>query len=208
MRSRRRWVLLGLAAAGLLSLGGAVRELVVLRGRTPAIDAPRSVASLERPRIGGVEQWVLVRGRDRDAPVLLFLHGGPGMPSMFLAHAFQSSLERDFVVVHWDRRGAAKSFAARLPASGLSVGRTLEDTYELTRALRDRFGRRQIYLVGHSWGSYLGLLAVRSHPEHYAAFIGTGQLAGSRAEVSPAGPATAPRRRRMDPSGPSDPKAR
>lgn len=181
MKKRRRSVLLGLAAIALLGVGGAVLEFVVLRGKTPNIDFPAAISSLEKHEIGGVEQWILIRGHDRSKPVVLFLHGGPGMPAMYLAHAFQRALERDFVVVHWDRRGAGKSFDAWSP--DLSVGQTLEDTYELTQKLRARFGDRRIYIVGHSWGTYLGLLAVRGHPEYYAAFVGMGQLAGTRDEV-------------------------
>jgi len=183
MRRRCRSVLFGLAAVAFLGVSGVILEFVVLRGVTPDIDSPRSVSLLEKVQIGGVEQWILVRGHDRFRPVVLFLHGGPGMPVMYLAHAFQRALERDFVVVHWDRRGAGKSFDSwsRMPAS--SVSQTLEDTYDLTRSLRARFGQQRIYLVGHSWGSYLGLLAVERHPECYAAFIGTGQLAGTRDEI-------------------------
>jgi pimeloyl-ACP methyl ester carboxylesterase len=180
---RRRPVLIGLAAITLLSIGGVGLEFFVLRGSTPGIDSPRSIASLEKQLIGGVEQWILIRGRDRSKPVVLFLHGGPGMPVMFLAHAFQRELERDFVVVHWDRRGAGKSFHARSRSPALSVSQTLEDTYELTRSLRARFNQQRLFIVGHSWGTYLGLLAVQGHPEFYAAFIGMGQLAGTRDEV-------------------------
>lgn len=181
MKTRRRSVLLGLAAIAFLGVGGAVLEFVVLRGETPNIDFPEAISSLEKHEIGGVEQWILIRGHDRSKPVVLFLHGGPGMPAMYLAHAFQRDLERDFVVVHWDRRGAGKSFDAW--SLHLSVSQTLEDTWELTQKLRARFGDRRIYIVGHSWGTYLGLLAVRGHPEYYAAFVGMGQLAGTRDEV-------------------------
>lgn len=183
MKTRFRRVLLGLAGMVVLCLAGAILEFVVLRGRTSAIAAPGSVTSLENQRIGGVDQWVLIRGHDPSKPVLLFLHGGPGMPAMYLAHKFQSELERDFVVVHWDRRGAGKSYNARLDTSAITVRQTLSDTYELTERLRVRFHQQRIYLVGHSWGSYLGLLAVREHPEYYTAFIGMGQLAGTREEV-------------------------
>jgi pimeloyl-ACP methyl ester carboxylesterase len=182
-RAGIRKILLGLAA-GALGVGALVLvEFVFLRGRTPPIETPRGIASLEKLRLGGVEQSVLIRGHDRSRPVLLFLHGGPGMPAMYLAHAFQRELERDFVVVHWDRRGAGRSFEAVGDSAPLSVSQTLADTHELTRHLRTRFGQDRIYLVGHSWGSYLGLLAVRDRPEHCAAFVGMGQLAGTRAEV-------------------------
>jgi len=183
MKAPLRRALTGLAALVLVVIIGAVFALTVLRGRTPGLPGPRSVASLEKIRLGGVEQGVLIRGQDRDKPVLLFLHGGPGMPAMFLAHEFQRALEKDFVVVHWDRRGAGKSYAAAADRTGLTVSRTLEDAFELTRILRSRFGRDRIYLAGHSWGSYLGLLAVRGHPEYYLAFVGTGQMAGDRGRV-------------------------
>jgi pimeloyl-ACP methyl ester carboxylesterase len=183
MKIRRRFVLLTLAATVVLGVGAAVLEFIVLRGVTPHIDTSGSISSLEKHVIGGVEQWILIRGHDRSTPVVLFLHGGPGMPVMYLAHAFQRALEHDYVVVHWDRRGAGKSFGALSQMPALSVSQTLEDAYELTRILRARFGQQRIYLVGHSWGSYLGLLAVQRHPEYYSAFIGTGQLAGTDDQV-------------------------
>ena len=183
MKIRRRFVLLALAATVVLGVGAAVLEFIVLRGVTPNIDTSGSISSLEKHEIGGVEQWILVRGHDRSTPVVLFLHGGPGMPVMYLAHAFQRALEHDYVVVHWDRRGAGKSFDALSQMPALSVSQTLNDTYELTQILRGRFGQQRIYIVGHSWGSYLGLLAVQRHPEYYSAFIGIGQLAGTDDQV-------------------------
>jgi hypothetical protein len=87
--------IVGLALAGL----GIVFYLWFTPGRTPAIHGPNSIASLERIRIGEVDQYILIRGNDSSLPVLLFLHGGPGMPAMYLAHAFQPELEKEFVVV-------------------------------------------------------------------------------------------------------------
>lgn len=102
------------------------------------------------------------------------------MPAMYLARAWQRPLEENFVVVHWDRRGAGKSYEAGL-AGELSVRQTLADTYALTRHLRERFDQERIFLVGHSWGTYLGMLAAAEHPEYYAAYVGMGQLAGDAA---------------------------
>jgi pimeloyl-ACP methyl ester carboxylesterase len=173
------------ACLALVALCVAVVAVVFIgwRGSTPPIDGENAVASLERLRLGGVDQWVLTRGQNRGNPVVLFLHGGPGMPAMYLAHAFQRELERDFVVVHWDRRGAGKSYGAAHPLDSLTVRRTLDDALELTRILRARFKQNRITLVGHSWGSYLGLLAVREHPEYFAAYVGMGQLAGTHEQV-------------------------
>jgi poly(3-hydroxybutyrate) depolymerase len=182
-KKRIRCLFIGLVGLVLVGFAVVAVEFILMRGDTPKIGGIQSIASLEKIELGGSPQWVLIRGYDSTKPVLFFLHGGPGMPAMFLAHACQSSLERDFVVVHLDRRGAGKSFNAALKGESLSVSRTLEDTYELARLLRERFSRSRIYLVGHSWGSYLGLLALRDHPEYYGAYVGMGQLAGTRAEV-------------------------
>lgn len=169
-----------------LGLVGITLSLAIvfvwLRGRTPLIHdtlghvPPRALTELTWLRLGGARQAVLLRGADTTKPVVLFLHGGPGMPTMYLAHAFQRPLEHDFLMVQWDRRGAGKSYRARLPAESLTVRRTLGDLYELTQWLRARFHQDRIYLVGHSWGTYLGLLAITEHPEWYRAYVGIGQL--------------------------------
>lgn len=153
------------------------------RGRTHAIRnrmlrvVPNSIARLTAMPIGGVKQWVLIRGYNRDNPVVLFLHGGPGAATMYLAHRFQRPLEKEFVMVQWDRRGAGKSYDARFPQDSLTLRRELDDTYELTRWLRREFKQKRIYLVGHSWGSTVGMIAVQEHPEYYRAFVGVGQMA-------------------------------
>jgi pimeloyl-ACP methyl ester carboxylesterase len=169
--------------AGVVVVASAVwitYEFVFTRGRTPRIvdstgrSVPNSVTELDRIDLNGSPQWILIRGWNRQNPVVLFLHGGPGMAAMYLAHAFQRPLERDFMMVQWDRRGAGKSYDGC--ADSYSVRQSLEDTYELTRRLRRRFGQRRIYLVGHSWGTYLGLLAVHEHPEYYRAYVGVSQM--------------------------------
>jgi len=168
------WSIVGLGLAGL----GAVLYFWFTPGRTPAIHARNSIASLERIRIGGVDQYVLIRGNDASLPILLFLHGGPGMPAMYLAHAFQGELEKEFVAVQWDRRGAGKSYREDV-SSTLTTEQLVADTVELTNMLRARFHADRIYLVGHSWGSYLGMLVIARRPELYRAYVGIGQLARS-----------------------------
>lgn len=174
-------IVIGATVAILLAL--VVLDFGLRRGQTPRIaDGPASIALLDRIKLGGVDQWILIRGEDTSKPVILFLHGGPGMPAMYLAHAFQRDLEKDFVVVHWDRRGAGKSYAAGLEGE-ITVRQTLEDTFELTRMLLAHFGHKRLYLVGHSWGTYLGMLAVKEQPEYYAAYVGIGQLSMSSRTV-------------------------
>ncbi len=88
---------------------------------------------------------MLIRGADSTTPIVLFLHGGPGMPAMYLAHAFQRPLEQDSLMVQWERRGAGKSYGARHPAESLTVSRTLADLYELTQWLREHFHRERTF---------------------------------------------------------------
>ncbi len=137
---------------------------------------PDGVATLEKVKLGGLDQWILVRGSSRSNPVLLFLHGGPGMPDMYLEHAFGRELERHFLVVHWDQRGAGKSYSSKVPPESMSVEQILSDARELIALLRERYGRNKIYLVGHSWGSYLGVILAKENPELFRAYVGIGQV--------------------------------
>jgi len=138
-----------------------------------------SIAELERVSLGGTEQSILIRGNDRSNPILLFLHGGPGYPQISYARKYQELLEQHFIVVNWDQRGSGKSYHWGMSEKDLSVDRMVEDTRELTDYLLERFGKRKLFLVGHSWGSMLGILTAQKYPDRYYAYIGIGQVADS-----------------------------
>ena len=158
----------------------------LLYSRTPKIrDArgavkPASIASLERIRLGGIEQTILLRGHDRSLPLLLILHGGPGGTAMPLVHEFSSQLEEHFVVVNWDQRGAGKSYAPDIPESSMTVDQFVRDCRDLVSYLCERFQQRKIYLAGHSWGTQIGVLTVQRHPELFHAYIGIAQVVNVR----------------------------
>ena len=145
-------------------------------GRTPAINTPNGVALLEQVILGGVKQWILIRGEDVSNPILLFLHGGPGTPITPVAHHFGRRLEQRFVVVHWDQRGAGKSYNAAIPEQSFTIAQFLSDTYELVELLMTRFDASRIYLLGHSWGSVLGVMIAQKYPELFYAYVGMGQV--------------------------------
>jgi pimeloyl-ACP methyl ester carboxylesterase len=149
-------------------------------GRTPSIRTPNGIASLEKVALGGTRQWILIRGEDASNPVLLFLHGGPGTSMMPVAHHFGHRLEQGFVVVHWDQRGTGKSYNPAIPEQSLTIEQFLSDTQELVELLRARFGVERIYLIGHSWGSILGIMTVQRHPELFHAYVGMGQVTDER----------------------------
>ncbi len=149
---------------------------------TPAIlgadgkPLPGSIASLEKIKLGGVDQWLILRGYDVNKPVLLFLSGGPGASEAARVLRFNSELEKHFVVVIWEQRGCGKSYPSSHPKSDLTVDQYVADIIELTNILRARFDEQKIYMVGHSWGTIIGVLAAQQRPDLYHAYIGTAQM--------------------------------
>ena len=137
----------------------------IMPAHTPNIKGNEAVATLEKINLGGVKQSVLIRGKDNSNPILLFLHGGPGMPMMYLSHSFQSDLEKEFIVVQWDRRGAGKSYNKNIDPSTITDEQYYEDTLSLISVLKTRFNTEKIFLVGHSWGTYLGSILANKNPE-------------------------------------------
>lgn len=182
-KTRRRFP--GIAAAALIAASIGIGYLWITRPSTPLVrgndggPAPNPIAALEKVTLGGVEQTILIRGTRRDNPILLFLHGGPGLPGISLARKLRP-LEEDFTVVLWDQRGAGKSYSRNLDPSTLTPERLVEDADELAAILESRFHRRKIYLAGHSWGACLGMRAIARHPERFRAFVGIGQLVDAK----------------------------
>jgi proline iminopeptidase len=143
-----------------------------------AIRSPNGIDSLEAIRIGGIDQWIEVRGQNVNNPILLFIHGGPGVAFIPMGSTFQDPWEKYFTVVQWDQRGAGKTYESNgkeLQRRTMNLAQMEQDTLEVTNYLRTRFKREKIFVVGHSWGSMLGLWLAHEHPEMIYAFVGTGQ---------------------------------
>ena len=139
---------------------------------------PNGVERLEKVRIGGIDQWVSVRGTDRRNPVLLYVHGGPGYVSIPMSWWFSRGLEEYFTVVQWDQRGAGKTYLLTDLAkvrSTLTTQRMISDVEEMAAWARHEFGKDKIFLLGHSYGSFLGLQFAQRHPEWLYAYIGVCQ---------------------------------
>lgn len=148
-----------------------------------AHDSPdsRSIDVLEQIELGGVPQWVSIRGEHADNPVLLFLHGGPGDPGIGLSHAFQKAWETDFTVVQWDQRGGGKNSSSvdlrnREVDPDLTIQRLILDSEELVAHLQDRFDTERIFVIGHSWGTILGTHLAKRRPESLHALIAVGHI--------------------------------
>jgi proline iminopeptidase len=146
------------------------------------ITSPQGVERLEKVSIGGIDQWVSIRGLDRRNPVLLMLHGGPGYVSMPLSWYFQRGWEEYFTVVQWDQRGSGKTYVSNDPAKvapTLTREQVVADTQEMILWLRKEFHKDKIFVLGHSFGTFLGLTVAQKHPEWLHAYIGMAQLTNS-----------------------------
>jgi len=128
--------------------------------------------------IGGIRQGFFIRSENPENPVLLFLHGGPGSPELAYSVVYETSerLEKYFTVCYWEQRGAGMSFSESVEPGTMTVAQMVEDARQMTEYLQRRFKKEKIYLMGHSWGSYLGIKIVEKYPENYQAFIGIGQI--------------------------------
>jgi len=166
--------LLKLVAAFVVLVAVALGVWALLPAKTAPIAGEHAIAALEQLTLGGVSQAILLRGHDVRRPLLLYLHGGPGGAQMSLAPFYSAELERHFVVVHWDQRGAGASCAGVDPAT-LSLERIVDDTLELAEQLRARF-QQPLVLLGHSWGSLVGVRAIQRRPDLFSAYVGLGQL--------------------------------
>jgi CubicO group peptidase (beta-lactamase class C family)/pimeloyl-ACP methyl ester carboxylesterase len=180
-RLRRSWLTVIGFFASILTVSALAVWLSQVYAMTPPItDAqgrpiPGSIATLERVNLNGSEQWISIRGKDANKPVLLFLAGGPGGSQLVTARRALAGLEDHFVVVNWEQPGAGKSYDA-VQRSTLTPKRYVADGRELVIYLRQRFGAEKIYVLGESWGSALGIWLVQRDPDLFHAFIGTGQM--------------------------------
>jgi pimeloyl-ACP methyl ester carboxylesterase len=137
---------------------------------------PGSIAEVAYRRLGGVDQWVMIRGADVENPPLILLHGGPGFSETALFRYFNAPLEQCFTCVYWDQRGAGRSADPFLPRASMTIEQFICDLDELVGVVRERLGHEQVAIFGHSWGSALGVLYAARFPEKVAAYIGCGQI--------------------------------
>jgi len=174
-----KFILLPLCVLLVLTLTGLWLYRLYQQNQTresSRITAVGGIDTLHTVTLGGLPQWVQIRGHNQRNPVLLFLHGGPGSPETPFVRHYNGGLEKHFTVVTWEQRGAGKSFSPDIPDSTMHVSRFLDDTDQLVKWLQKRFAKPKIYLVGHSWGSVLGMLAIQRHPEDFLAYVGIGQV--------------------------------
>jgi pimeloyl-ACP methyl ester carboxylesterase len=130
--------------------------------------------------IGGVDQGMIIRTRDINNPVLLFIHGGPGFPTYFLVEKYNPGLEEQFTVCYWEQRCGGLSWSPDMTPESITLERLTADAIEVTNYLRHRFEKEKIYIMAHSGGTTIALPAVAQAPELYHAYIAMAQLTRQR----------------------------
>jgi pimeloyl-ACP methyl ester carboxylesterase len=169
-------LILALIAAGLVYRACRQHQAA----RALVIDAPNAINEQLFVTIGGIRQWIVIRGRNAANPVLLVLHGGPGVTTSPLASDFLG-WEGDFTVVHWDQRGAGKTYGKSGPLdSGVTIDRMAQDGLEVADFLRHHLHKDRVILLGWSWGSILGVEMAKQRPDLFHAYVGTGQIVNLR----------------------------
>lgn len=151
---------------------GKPHPLVDQRGHS----VPGSLSEKIWVNINGVKQGMFIQSKDPRHPVLLFLHGGPGMPEYWMTQRYPTGLEEYFTVAWWDQRGSGLSYSSTIPPETMTYEQLIADTVAVTNYLRARFHQEKIYLMAHSGGTFFGIQVAARAPELYYAYIGMAQM--------------------------------
>jgi pimeloyl-ACP methyl ester carboxylesterase len=170
------WIIAGIVALLLLPV---ILLRIISPGKTsPITDAngknvPGSIAVIEKLQIGGAMQYIILRGHNVNNPVLLYLHGGPGTPEFAFVRRELAALEKHFTICYWEQRGSGKSAGE---TASITLEQLVSDAAEVTKYLQQRFNCGKVHLLGHSWGTVLGVHTAKAHPQLFASYIGIGQV--------------------------------
>jgi pimeloyl-ACP methyl ester carboxylesterase len=166
-------------------LANCLKITVILLSAIPlAASAQTAIDQTSFVRLGGIDQWISIRGDDRANPILLVVHGGPGEAQWPQAEMYKP-WEKAFTVVQWDQRGAGHTFGRYgTNAPDVTLDRISKDGVELAEYLCHQLGKRKIIVLGHSWGSVVATHMVQMRPDLFAAYVGTGQVASWAAMVN------------------------
>ena len=127
--------------------------------------------------INGMKQGMFLQSENIKNPILLFLHGGAGSPEIAFTEKYPTGLEKIFTVCWWEQRGSGISYSHKIKPQEMTIEQMISDTIEVVQYLRERFNKEKVYVMGHSWGSLLGVLTVKQAPHLFQAYIGIGQVA-------------------------------
>lgn len=172
----KRLIVVSAAAAAAVAAASALQKTEQEKEadkKASMVDEHKGIDIRVKPLIGGIEQYLHIRGTDRSNPVLLFIHGGPGSAMSASAYLFEKDWEKFFTVVTWDQRDCGLSGSSEKP---LKISDFVTDAKEVAEYIKRLLPDRPIVILAHSWGTVVGSLAVHQYPDLFAAYIGTGQV--------------------------------
>ena len=154
----------------------AIGTIRFINAKKNHISQPNGIQENIYVEIGGIEQYLQIRGEDKDNPVILWLHGGPGFPLTYLSSYYQKDLEANYTIACWEQRGCGRTYYQNSENGELTIERLVADMDELVNYLCERFQRDKIIIMGQSWGTVLGMEYLNENPQKVAAYIGIGQV--------------------------------
>jgi Predicted hydrolases or acyltransferases (alpha/beta hydrolase superfamily) len=147
---------------------------------TPKISGDNSISELKRVEINHAKLEIMIRGNNRDNPIIIFVHGGPCCSEIPYVRKYQDLLEKKFTIVHYDQRGSGKSYEFGTDYSGVTAATHVEDLISLTKYIEEYLHQNQVILIGHSYGTYVATMAAAKEPKLYRAYVGIGQMSDTR----------------------------
>ena len=160
----------------IIILLGVLGVCRMINGSHYRIDTPDGIQEDAYVEIGGIEQFMQIRGDDLNNPVVLWLHGGPGFPLTYMNWYYQGELEKDFTVACLEQRGCGRTYFKNGNAANASPDEMLSDIHEAVEYLKKRFHKDKVVIMGQSWGTVIGIKYTELHPENVAAYVGVGQV--------------------------------
>lgn len=148
-----------------------------------SIVAPDGIQENYEAKIGGIKQWVYVRGQNKNNPIILFVHGGPASPMSPVMWMFQRPFEEYFTVINYDQRASGKTYASNDTAglaSTIHINQYVDDAIELTTFIEKKYQKRKVILIGHSWGTIVAMKAALKRPDLFYTYIGIGQVINTK----------------------------
>lgn len=140
-----------------------------------------SISTREKIIINGTKQYFFIVGENKNNPILLYLHGGPGTPELpLITKNKENRLEKEFTVCYWEQRGSGLSYTSKKMIKNSNVDEIVNDGIEISNYLRKRFNQDKIYLMGHSWGTFIGIKLLQKSPEYYKGYFGIGQISSQK----------------------------
>ncbi len=143
----------------------------------------RDLDTLIDVELNGTIQKIQIQSNDLNHPILLWLHGGPGGTAMLMSHYYTDSLKNHFTIVNWDQRGAGLSYHKDIDTTTISEEQIILDALELTKQLTKKYNKKKIFILGHSFGSVIGMHLAERYPDYYHAYIGMGQVVDFKQSV-------------------------